>query len=165
MTVPAATSKMSDRQRTLLLFLVLLVMGGGAVIFAGVSLAGVAAAFNARRPVVTVDGADGLALLVGTGLLAIAAVCLTPAPDPEPQRRGQKPANRLAAPLMVFAAVCMVLSPFGPLVVRGVAGAAANGRGYLRCPLLPDVRRQPDRWALPGPAGPLARCPQSSAAR
>ncbi len=160
-----ATPRISDRQRTWLLFLVLSLMGGGAVAFAGVSLVGLASALSTRQPVVPVEGSDGLALLVGTGLLAIAVVCLTPAPDLGPKRRSLGGGSRLARPVMLFAAICMVLSPFGPSVVRGLAGAAASDRGYVRCPLLPGVRRQPDRWALPGPAGPQARCPQASPLR
>ena len=88
----------------------LTVIGGGVVLFAGLSLLRTTSAFHAHAPLVAVEGADGLALLAGLGLLAIAAVCLTPPPDIGRGRSGRS-GSRLTSDLMLAAAVLIVLSP------------------------------------------------------
>ena len=154
---------MTVQQRTRLLFVILLLAGGGAVGVSGYGLAGVAAALDAQAPVVALDGIDAAAFMAGVAMLAIAAVCLLPASDPA-ARPGKGARQRgtlnLGPLLMLFAAACMVLCPLAPTITRAMVGASAQGRGYVACPRLTWPRRQPDRWALPTPAGPQARCPQ-----
>ena len=135
--------------------------------FAGIALAGVAEAISEHAPLLALDGIDGAALMAGVGLLTIAVLTLSPAPDPAPARRGHmhRTERRIqpAPALMLIAGLCMILSPLAPSILRAVVGSVATGRGYIRCPTLPRVRRQPDRWALPTSAGPQARCPTGPA--
>ena len=119
------------------------------MVFAGLSLIHMAYSFAGRAPLVAVEGTDGLALLAGLGLLIIAAACLTPAPDLRSGRTGSR-GGGVARRLMIVAAAVLVASPFGPTLVRAAAEAGASRGGYIRCPRVANVRRQPDRWRLAG---------------
>ena len=154
---------MTVRGRTRLLTLLLIVLGGGAVSFAGISLAEVMEAISKHAPLLALDGLDGAALMAGVGLLTIAVLTLLPVPDttsgPRGRAHGTQRRVQIAPALMLIAGLCMIVSPLAPSIVRTIVGSVATGRGYARCPFLPRVRRQPDRWALPTSAGPQARCP------
>lgn len=64
---------------------------------------------------------------------------------------------------MLFLLATLVAAALAPVVQHVVVGAIALERGYVACPRPHWPRRQPDRWALPGPHGPAERCPGEGA--
>ena len=155
------------RGRTRLLLAILIVLAGGALVFSAVALIDVAKAIGAQAPLVAVDGADGVAFLAGIAMIALTGLFL-------PQIAGfraRKSNGRTRRPqhpgsvLVLLAGGCLILCPFAPTIVLTIVGASAERRGYLHCPRPTWPRRQPDRWVLASPKGPLARCPSTAPPR
>ena len=64
---------------------------------------------------------------------------------------------------IMFVMATLMAAALAPVVQHLVVGAIASQRGYVACPRPSRPRRQPDRWALPGPLGPTQRCPGDGA--
>ena len=139
---------MTVRQRTWLLTALLGVLGAAAVAVGGVALGSTFAALGRHAPLVAYQGIDATGCIAGLGLLTIGAVTLLPAPPTTTGRRGRRDERPpLALPLMMVAAILLVLSPLAGSIGRLIVNGVATSRGYALCPLPRDLRHQPDRWS------------------
>lgn len=116
-------------------------------------------------PLIALTPRAAMALPIGIAMLTFAAMEMFPPPDLARKRRSSKqragPARRdWPVILFGFAGFCMILTLFAPLITETLVRATLQGRGYIQCPDLPNVRRQPLRWARPAPGQTSLPCPR-----
>ena len=104
-------------------------------------------------------GLIGAVFLLSVGLLALFSKQATS----EQMRNISARTARWSSRYLLFLLATLVAAALAPVVQHVVVGAIALERGYVACPRPHWPRRQPDRWALPGPHGPTERCPGEGA--
>lgn len=104
-------------------------------------------------------------LLISVFLLVTAALsCLpTPGTTRSIKARAQTPkwVERLRIAWLVYGVVSVIGAFFIRPIQFMVIDQIAHKHGYVACPTI-TLRHDDDRWALPGPNGPTARCPTPS---
>lgn len=116
------------------------------------------------RVVVTSSPYAGAGLIGAVFLLSVGLLLLFSREATSEQMRNVSARTaRWSRRYMLFLVAILMAAALAPVVQHVVVGVIAKGRGYVACPRPSRPRRQPDRWALPGPHGPTERCPGEGA--
>ena len=102
--------------------------------------------------------ASGLFLAVFLASLGLVFL-LSRQATPQAMRDASARTVRGARAYFLFVAASLLAAALAQPVQHAVVDGIAMGRGYSPCPRPDRPRRQPDRWALPGPHARTERCP------
>ena len=79
------------------------------------------------------------------------------------QRKADEKAFQRGKWYILYLFISILAALFAPIPQFFIINHIATERGYTYCPASLFSRREPDRWALPGPRSETERCPREGA--
>ena len=120
--------------------------------------------FAERRAVITSSQFSlSSLLLVPMGIVIGLLLLFSKRATPEEMRKASARPMPFIQACLAFIFGSLVAAALATPVQHVVVGVIALHRGYVACPRPLWPRRQPDRWALPGPHSRTERCPGEGA--